>query len=276
MLKCIYLGTLDQTKEEPVVVEDGLPKSVFHTVAWTGTRDNVYASYLHMYMLLQRNQPTYSKLRQAVRQGLSHEDIQQQYPTVLPDVLSELLQDVMSAGQMDSLVDAFLEGESAERAEEETINKRQSVVKDETLTDTAKRLRQENLARQLDDLTRPYTTLTATDHRHKQRRRDLLGDQKMAGRLLSGYEIAERRGLAFLVREYQQVLMRKFKEIKRESLVSRGSVPSTGEDVDLECRYEAMPLSPLLLSVTSGVSYAILCANSQKGKQTRSTLLTLL
>ena len=97
-------------------------------------------------MLLQRNQPTYSKLRQAVREGLSHEDIQKQYPTVSPDVLSELLQDVMSAGQMDSLVDAFLEEEFAERAEEEMINKRQSVAKDETLTDTAKRLRQENLA----------------------------------------------------------------------------------------------------------------------------------
>ena len=98
----------------------------------------------------------------------------------------------------------------------------------------------------------------------------------MAGRLLSGYEIAERRGLAFLVREYQQVLMRKFKETKRESMVSSESVPSTGEDVDLECRYEAMPLSPLLLSNTSGIAYATLCANSQKGKQTRSRLDDLL
>ena len=91
----------------------------------------------------------------------------------------------------------------------------------------------------------------------------------MEGRLLAGYEVAERRGLAFLVREYQQVLLRKFKENARERLVSSGSVPSTGEDVDLECRYEAMPLSPVLLAVVSGLSYASLFASSEAGKQTR-------
>ena len=91
MLECEYVGTLDQTKEEPLVVKDGSPKSVFHTVAWSGSSDIVYAPYLHMYMLLQRNQPTYSKLRQAVRQGLSYEEIGKQFPAVLPDVLSALL-----------------------------------------------------------------------------------------------------------------------------------------------------------------------------------------
>ena len=98
----------------------------------------------------------------------------------------------------------------------------------------------------------------------------------MEGRLLDGYVAAERRGLAFFVREYQQALLRKFKENAREQLVRSGSVPSTGEDVDLECRYEAMPLSPILLSAACGLSYASLYASSQAGKQTRSTLLTLL
>ena len=112
MLQCEYVGTLDQAKEEPVVVKDGSPKSVFHTVAWSGSRDIVYASYLHMYMLLQRNQPTYSKLRQAVRQGLSYEDIEKQYPAVLPDVLSALLKDVTTAGMLDTLVEAFLDEEA--------------------------------------------------------------------------------------------------------------------------------------------------------------------
>ena len=91
----------------------------------------------------------------------------------------------------------------------------------------------------------------------------------MEGRLLAGYEVAERRGVAFLVREYQQVLLRKFKENARERLVNSGSVPSTGEDVDLECRYEAMPLSPILLSAVSGLSYASLFASSEAGQQTR-------
>ena len=281
MLQCEYVGTLDQAKEEPVVVKDGSPKSVFHTVAWSSSSDMVYASFLHMYMLLQRNQPTYSKLRQAVRQGLSNEEIEKQYPAVLPDVLSALLKDVTTAGMLDELVEAFLDAEplsemANEKESEDRTKKRHVADNGGTLTDTAKRLRQENLARQLDDLTRPYTTLTATDHRHKQRRQDVLGDQKMEGKMLAGYKVAERRGLAFLVREYQQVLMRKFKENARERLVSSGSLPTTGDDVDLECRYEAMPLSPILLSAISGLSYASLFANSEAGKQTRTTLLTLL
>ena len=78
MLQCEYVGTLDQTQAAPVVVKEESPKSVFHTVAWSGPRGCFYASYLHMYMLLQRNQPTYSKLRQAVRQGLSYEEIEKQ------------------------------------------------------------------------------------------------------------------------------------------------------------------------------------------------------
>ena len=165
MLQCEYIGTLDQTKEEPVVVKDGSPKSVFHTVAWSGSRDIVYASYLHMYMLLQRNQPSYSKLRQAVRQGLSYEDIEKQYPAVLPDVLSALIKDVTTAGMLDELVEAFLDDElfsamANQNDPEEPTKKRQATVNGATLTDTAKRLRQENLARQLDDLTRPCTTLT--------------------------------------------------------------------------------------------------------------------
>ena len=270
MLQCEYVGTLDQTQAEPVVVKEESPKSVFHTVAWSGYRGCFYASYLHMYMLLQRNQPTYSKLRQAVRQGLSYDEIEKQYPMVLPHVLSALLQDVTSAGMLDELVEAFLDAEpfpamTNERETEEATKKRHAADDGGKLTDTAKKLRQENLAQQLDDLTRPYTTLTASDHRQKQRRRDVLSDQKMEGKLLNGYKIAERRGLALLVREYQQVLMRKFKENAREKLVSSGSVPTTGEDVDLECRYEAMPLSPILLQTVSGLSYATLFANTEAG-----------
>ena len=106
---------------------------------------------------------------------------------------------------LDELVEAFLDAEplsemANEKESEDMTKKRHAADNGGSLTDTAKSLRQENLARQLDDLTRPYTTLTATDHRHKQRRQDVLGDQKMEGKMLAGYEVAERRGLAFLVR----------------------------------------------------------------------------
>jgi len=222
MLNWKYLGTVQQREETPIIIEDATSKSVFHTVAWSTGTETVYASYLHLYMQLQRRQPTYAKLREAVQEGSTLQDLQQHYPSVLPELLEGLLADVTTAHVLDGYVTAFV-NESAPTAGDDDMDaeaytdKRKETTS--SLTESAKKLRQENLCRQLDDLTRPWPIL-AGDHGRKVRRKTCLADQVLEGRLLHGYSLAERRGLRFLVREYQTVLLRYMKELSRTKQVS--------------------------------------------------------
>ena len=185
-----------------------------------------------------------------------------------------------TATKLDTLVEAFVQDLPWNTTEETPRHDPDKKARRDgntahTLTDTAKRLRQDNLRRQLDDLTRPCPILRG-DHGQKPRRKQILGEQKKEGRLLEGNIIAERRGLGLLVREYQNVLLRRFKEHSRTRLVLSGSLPTTGEDVDLEQRYEAMPLSPLFLKAAEGKTYSELHATSPGGKQFRVQVLSLL
>ena len=59
-------------------------------------------------MQLQRCQPTYTKLRHALREGQTDEEIAAQYPAVAADIIEALLLDVRTANAMDAFVDAFV------------------------------------------------------------------------------------------------------------------------------------------------------------------------
>ena len=82
---------------------------------------------------------------------------------------------------------------------------------------------------------------------------------------LEGYRIAEQRGLQFLVKEYQHIVMRHIKHRRRQELCAEGSMVTTGEDVDLEIRYEPMRMSPLLLDATQNMTYQGMCSPSNEG-----------
>ena len=82
MMKMSYLGAIRQFEPEPVVMKEMPGKSVLHTVAWSGRDGTMYATFLHVYMQLQRSQPTYAKLRHALREGQTDEEIAAQYPSV--------------------------------------------------------------------------------------------------------------------------------------------------------------------------------------------------
>ena len=83
-------------------------KSVFHTVARSGRDGTMHAAFLHVYTQLQRCQPTYAKLRHALREGQTDEEIAAQYPSVAAEIIEALLLDVRTANAMDAFVDAFV------------------------------------------------------------------------------------------------------------------------------------------------------------------------
>ena len=58
----------------------------------------------------------------------------------------------------------------------------------------------------------------------------------------------------------------------RMKKVSQGSLPTTGEDVDLEFRYEPLPLSPVLLDAAGRRTYAECFAASEDGRKFRLRL----
>ena len=106
-------------------------------------------------------------------------------------------------------------------------------------------------------------------HGERKRKKQILGDQKLQGRLLEGYEIAERRGLACLLKEYQHIVMRHMKQQRRQELCATGAMVTTGEDVDLEVRYEQMRISPLLLHAAQNMTYEGMCSLSDDGRRFR-------
>ena len=106
-----YLGAQQYcTDAESVLDENAAGKTVFHTVAWKENCTNgekLDATYLHMYMQLQRNLPTYPKLRSALRDGLTEAEIRQKYPSMASDLVDTLLLGVRTANALDVFVDEF-------------------------------------------------------------------------------------------------------------------------------------------------------------------------
>ena len=89
---------------------------------------------------------------------------------------------------------------------------------------------------------------------------------------MEGYLIAERRGLACLLKEYQDVVMRHIKHRRRQELCAEGSMVTTGEDVDLEIRYEQMRMSPLLIDATQNMTYQGMCSPNAAGENSQGFL----
>ena len=199
-------------------------------------------------MELQRQQPSFARLRWAIQQKLPMADIYAEYPCVSRDVVASMHEDLLDAATLDIFAREVtcelrsartsVSGKHAARAAETT-----EAPEDITLTDAARRLKAENLQRGLDDLTRPHAVLSKV----KQRRTESLLSQRVEGGALDGLQAAERRGLALLVAEYQELLLKYFKEQARARQVDRGEALPAGADADLEYRYERLPLSPILV-----------------------------
>ena len=105
----------------------------------------------------------------------------------------------------------------------------------------------ENLHIGLDELTNLTAPLANSDGRKKHP----LSSQLLGPNATHGLCLASQRGLEHLVRDYMTGLLHFEKEQNRLSQVARDLLPGTSEDVDLECRYERLPLSPLLTSATT-------------------------
>ena len=93
----------------------------------------------------------------------------------------------------------------------------------------------------------------------RKRRSQSLEHQKLSdgggpGAMQQGLLIAFRRGLRFLVADYREQLLRHQKTKSRADAAKKGAAPWTSEDADLECRYERLPLSLVLLERVSSLS----------------------
>ena len=65
------------------------------------------------------------------------------------------------------------------------------------------------------------------------------------------------------------MVMRHIKHWQRQASCAAGSMVTTGEDVDLEVRYEQMRMSPLLIDATQHMTYEGMCSPSAAGKNFR-------
>ena len=61
--------------------------------------------------------------------------------------------------------------------------------------------------------------------------------------------------------------MQHYKQKTRQRQCAEASLVTTGEDVDLETRYEQMRLSPLLTDAAKTMSYQGMCAPSGNGEK---------
>ena len=128
-------------------------------------------------------------------------------------------------------------------SEELAVRASEKVARTGTMTEQARRLAAESLHGDLDDLHRGYSALDRT----KPRAKDGLRAQRISPAGFHGLQLAQARGLALLIHDYQQQLLRREKELRRNQAAEGGP---TGEDVDLKQRLEQLPLSPLLLQRT--------------------------
>ena len=59
-------------------------------------------------MQLQRQQPTYGRIRSSLREGLTEPEIRAQYPEMAKELVDTLLADVRTAHDFDAFVDDFV------------------------------------------------------------------------------------------------------------------------------------------------------------------------
>jgi hypothetical protein len=112
-----------------------------------------------------------------------------------------------------------------------------------SLTEKAQQLAAENLHAELNDLTHLVSKLD----RSRKRRAQPLSAQALSASTVRGLYVASKRGLLYLVRDYQEQMRRRAKEFKREQALATGKMLKTGADPDLDVRHEVLPLSPLLV-----------------------------
>ncbi|MEC7293550.1 MAG: hypothetical protein VXU46_01530, partial [Planctomycetota bacterium] len=106
----------------------------------------------------------------------------------------------------------------------------------DNLTDQVQHMAAQNLHAQLNELTR----LVPTFDRSKGPASEPLQNQKLSPNCLHGLQIASKRGLQLLMDDYIVCLADLTKD------AARAHVDTYAEDVDLDHRYEKLPVSPLL------------------------------
>ena len=273
-----YKGVLEDDSNVPNL--NKIPTTFFHsTASWLPVVDTrpkhhaanaedvsssayVQCSYYTMHLYLQRQLPTFARVRQIVlslRAKFQDEekepcldDVLAYFPGVAEYMVKKLYEASMDSAKLDKLAHEFFTVHVASRtrcfADEEGAdmcgvpgNK-----KTETLTEQAKRLSAELYQNNCNDLGRCYS-----DYNHKMGARPVdpaLGNQRVLETTKTGLSIALRRGLNLLVYDYKTEILRRDKELSR---TQSESVPATSEDVDLERKYEHLPLSELITADTS-------------------------
>ena len=109
LMRMEYLGRPQQRADGESILDKEAPgKTVFHTVAWNDSGEALDATYLHMYMQLQRQQPTYGRIRSSLREGLTEAEIRAQYPEMAKELVDTLLADVRTAYDFDAFVEDFV------------------------------------------------------------------------------------------------------------------------------------------------------------------------
>ena len=106
----------------------------------------------------------------------------------------------------------------------------------DNLTDQVQHMAAQNLHAQLNELTR----LVPTFDRSKGPAAEPLRNQKLSPNCSHGLQIASKRGLQLLMHDYVVCLADLTKD------AARAHVDTYAEDVDLDHRYEKLPVSPLL------------------------------
>jgi len=245
----------------------GLPDSIFASTALfqviaeghqIGTVGNeVHSSYWELHKMLLRRQPTHHSVRLEFFRLLEESGT---VPTELQlrDAFpwcSGTLVDCMYSEVQDSLtVEEYNSGWFAARiADSFRVMNEQDIAEIDSLpglpadlTPRIQFLMQENFRDGVADLTRAQPS-GGVSLRDGNRRGVPLTSHTLLPSVQRGMRVASNRGLRLLIHFYQQEILARFKELRRQSQVADGSLPGTNEDLELERYYEHLPLSPLLM-----------------------------
>ncbi len=221
-------------------------------------------SYIQAHLRWQNQVPTFARMRTVLKQldaptdaGLDASTLDRvlaEFPAAPRAIVEVVCTEVLHACMGDAY-SALTTGNALTAALQllHTSEELSPLHSDPACQDVAARvaqLRQTELAEGCNDLTHPQPPLK----RKARRRAGALGEQRLSGPSASGLRIAFHRGLRFLISAYGAELSKHAKRLARVSATRSGSLPSTGEDIDLENRSQPLPLSPVLLSYVSSLA----------------------
>ena len=247
--RCVFLPLASDIAPEPA-------RDDFWEQAWK-------SSYLRLYLAWQTRVPSFAKVARLVSQLHGHGDATQregmaaesqksllqqiysEFPSAPHSLVESVFLEVMAARglrELDDCVSRHLV--DWELASLPPVSDAVSVEDTPAADNAFKRvatLRQKELQIGCDTLTHPTPPIKSD---LCQRR----AAQDVSALMQFGLHVAFRRGLRALLSDYSSALSRFAKHQARQVAVQTGIVGASGEDEDLDSRFEALPLSPLLLA----------------------------